>query len=85
MISGTNKRRVCFARNNAEDILHSTHWSAASNVQVADADMAAQIAIIRVQKLWSTEPAITVQKTTNPPVTEQHADDIPVSEKDDML
>lgn len=55
--------------------------SAACNIQLADAQMAAQT-VFHVLDLCNNEPVAMVMKSTNPPVTERHADNLPVSGED---
>lgn len=47
------------------------------------AEMAAQMANIRVSYFWNKQRAIMLQRTTNPPMIGQYADDVPLSEVND--
>lgn len=68
-------QRVSSAESSTEALLRRARSSAARDSQVTQTEMAAQMAIIRVPDLCNNEPVIVMQKTTNLPMTDQHAAD----------
>lgn len=66
-----------------ETFLFSARSSAAGNADLADAEIAAQMANTRVLGLWDIKRAIMMKKTTNQPVTDRYADVLPVLEEYD--
>lgn len=66
-------------------ILCIVRSSAARSTQVTDAEMTARMDNIRLLKLWNTDPSTIVLETTNPPLPNRAADDVPVSAEDDMF
>lgn len=79
----SQKPRASFVRSNANATLRSVRSLAASNVQVADAEMAAEMASNHVADLRGNQPTVRVQESTNLPVTYRQADFSPVSREND--
>lgn len=73
--------RISSAESNLEAIPRSARFSAARNAQVAYAEVPAQMANIRVPKLWNNKHAVMVQETIYPRVASRPAEDLSVSKK----
>lgn len=71
--------------SNLEAIGRIVLSSAASNAQMSDAEMAAQIDSVLILDLWNEQPAIMIQETTNLLLTGRQANDPLVSGWDECF
>lgn len=79
------KAPVRLVQGTLGDILHSACASSAGIPEIARVEMAAQMASSFVSHLCGSLPRIILQESTIPPITNWHADHIPVSGRDDEL
>lgn len=68
---------------NLEAIFCSAGSFAASSAKMADDDMASKMANVCVPDLRKIESTIKIQETSNLSMTNEHADDVPASRKND--
>lgn len=85
MTTNSHNSRVSFIRSRNEVILRHARSGTAQSAQVADTKMAAQMANILVSYELRSPPAIMLQRATNAPVADRHANYLPVSVEDDEL
>lgn len=74
--------RVSYVGSSPENIFRSVRSCSAPSTQLAGAQVAAQMANIRVMDLWNNKRATMVQETIDSPMIDQHADDLTVSGED---
>lgn len=84
MTTRSRSLKVSFAESSPGALRCSARSSAASNAEVADAEISAQLEIGRVLDLYNHEHATIAQGTTNLPLTYRHADNLPESREEEQ-